>query len=207
MGRDVVLSPATVLTPGAVPAPTSLARATARALVVGVVGLVVVLALALLGLKLAGWQTLTVLTGSMRPLIAPGQAIVVSPMPASEIAPGQVITFRRPQSTGTVTHRVQRVAPLPDGRLSVTTKGDANPVGETWQIAATGRVGRHRASLPAIGGAIGGVVAGPGRPYLLGATVLVGTALVLFWIWWPSPRRPDGDPPTDPPSAAAGGVP
>lgn len=190
----MVLAPATVLTPGAVPAPTSLVRAVARAVVVGVAGVVVALALMLLGLKLAGWQTLTVLTGSMRPSIAPGQAIVVSPMAASEITPGQVITFRRPQATGTVTHRAQRVERLADGRLSVTTKGDANPVGETWQIRADGRVGLHRATLPPAGGTIGGVVAGPGRPYLLGATVLLGTVLVLFWIWWPV-RSPEDAPP------------
>lgn len=190
----MALAPATVLTPGAVPAPTSLARATARAVVVGLAGVTVALALVLLGLKLSGWQTLTVLTGSMRPGIVPGQAIVVSPMAASRIAPGQVITFRRPNATGTTTHRVQRVERLADGRLSVTTKGDANPVGETWQIRADGRVGLHRATLPPVGGAIGGVVAGPGRPYLLGGTVLLGTLLVLFWIWWPDARSDDDDP-------------
>lgn len=193
----MALAPATVLTPGAFDAPVSVARATGRALLVGVVGLLVTLALGLLGLKLAGWQTLTVLTGSMRPLIDPGQAIVVSPMAVSEIAPGQVITFRRPNGPGTMTHRVQRIERLPDGRLSVTTRGDANPVGETWQIRADGQVGRHRASLPAAGGAVGTVVAGPGRPYLLGGTVLVGTLLVLAWIWWPeSDREDDADPPT-----------
>lgn len=200
----MALAPATVLTPGAVPAPTSLARATARAVVVGLVAITVVLALGLFGLKLAGWQTLTVLTGSMRPSIVPGQSILVSPMPASEVAPGQVITFRRPLATGTTTHRVQHVERLPDGRLSVTTRGDANPVGETWQIRADGRVGRLRATLPAVGGAIGSVVAGPGRPYLLGTTILLGTVLVLLWIWAPAPRRPEGDPPTGSPPTPGG---
>lgn len=199
----MALAPATVLTPGAVEAPASLARVAARALLVGVVGLTVALAVGLLALKLAGWQTLTVLTGSMRPLIAPGQAIVVSPMPASKIAPGQVITFRRPNASGgTVTHRVQRVQRLSDGRLSVTTRGDANPVGETWQIAPDGQVGRHRASLPAAGGAIGNVVAGPGRPYLLGGTVLLGTVLVLTWIWWPEQRRREDDDDLGPPTSS-----
>jgi len=197
----VALSPATVLTPGAVEAPVSLVRATARAVLIGAVGLTVALAIGLLGLKLAGWQTLTVLTGSMRPLITPGQAIVVSPMAASEIAPGQVITFRRPNASGgTVTHRVQRVQRLQDGRLSVTTQGDANPAGETWQIAGNGQVGLHRASLPAAGGAIGAVVAGSGRPYLLGGTVLLGAVLVLGWIWWPE-RREEDEEDRDPPSS------
>lgn len=203
----MALAPATVLTPGATPAPTSLARAAARVVAVVLAVAVVALALVLLGLKLAGWQTLTVLTGSMRPSIAPGQSIVVSPMPAAEIVPGQVITFRRPQSTGTVTHRVQRIERRPDGRLSVTTKGDANPAGETWQIRAGGRVGRLRATLPAVGGAIGSVVAGPGRPYLLGAAVLIGTVLVLLWIWWPAPRGPEDGAPTDPLPSDPGGPP
>lgn len=198
----MAFSPATVLSPGVVDAPTSPVRAVAHAGLVGVVGVAVVLALAVLGLKLAGWQMLTVLTGSMRPLIDPGQAIVVSPMAATEIVPGQVITFRRPNAPGTTTHRVERVRRLEDGRLSVTTRGDANPAGETWQIRPEGQVGRHRASLPAAGGAIGAVVAGPGRPYLLGATVVLGTLLVLFWIWWPEPRRDDDvrSPSTGPPA-------
>jgi signal peptidase len=189
----VAIAPATVLTPGTVDVPATSFRLAGRAVPGAIVGLLVVLALVLLALKLAGWQTLTVLTGSMRPTIDPGQAIVVSPIPASAIEPGQVITFRRPDGPGTLTHRVRRVERWTDGRLSVTTQGDANPVGETWQIAANGRVGQHRATLPAAGGAIGNVVAGKGRPYLLASTVLVGTVLVLIWIWWPQPRRPADD--------------
>ncbi len=185
----MALVPATVLTPGLTDPPVSLARATARALLVGGAVVVVALAVVLLAAKVGGWQTLTVLTGSMRPAIAPGQAIVVSPMTAREIAPGQVITFRRPNATGTVTHRVEGVRRLDDGRLSVTTRGDANPASETWQIPPDGQVGRLRATLPAVGGTIGSFVAGPRRPYLLATTVLLGTTLVLFWIWRPEPRR------------------
>lgn len=183
------ISPATVLSPGAVDAPASPARLLLRGGFVVATCVGVGLAVALLILKVAGWQILTVLTGSMRPMIEPGQAVVVSPLRASAIRPGQVITFRRPQATGTVTHRVRRVSPLPDGRLNVTTKGDANPVGETWQIAADGRVGELRTALPAVGGSIGSVVTGPRRPYLVGGTVVIGLALVLFWIWAPEPRR------------------
>lgn len=183
------LAPATVLSPGvAVPQP-SIVRAVARTVLVVVVMVAVGLAVGLLGLKLAGWQVLNVLTGSMRPTIVPGQVVVVSPEAATAIRPGQIVTFRRPSGSGTLTHRVARAQPQANGEIQVTTKGDANVGTETWRIPANGTVGVHRATLPAFGGAIGGLVAGHGRPYFVGGVAVIATLLVLAWIWLPEPDR------------------
>lgn len=190
-GKPVSVSPATILSSGVAPPTPSAVRLLRRAALAVVTVTVVAAAVALLALKLAGWQALTVLTGSMRPTIAPGQVIVVSPVAIREVRPGDVITFTRPNGRGTLTHRVERIALVSDGRFQVTTRGDANQAGETWRITADGTVGRHRATLPALGGALSAVVAGSGRPYLVAGTVLVGLILVLRWIWLPerAPQR------------------
>lgn len=175
--------------------PQGALRLLARALLAAVLLVAVLLAVGLLVLKLTGWQALTVLTGSMRPAIAPGQVVLVSPESASAMRPGQIVTYHRPGLAGTVTHRVRSVRPAPQGRLRVTTRGDANRGAETWLIPASGTVGRHRATLPPLGGAIGLLVAGHGRPYFVGGVSLLGALLVLWWIW--APERPRRDPALD----------
>lgn len=188
------VAPATVLSPGVAVPQTSIARAATRAMLVcGIVG-GVVLALVLLGLKLAGWQALTVLTGSMRPTIDPGQVVLVSPERASAIRPGQIVTFRRPRGPGTLTHRVRSVRPRPGGELQVTTRGDANVGTETWRIPTSGTVGLHRATVPLLGGAIGYLVTGRGRPFFVGGGAVIATLLILAWIWLPEPDRWGRDP-------------
>lgn len=194
------IPPATVLAPAVVAPPQGALRLLARALLAAVLLVAVLLAVGLLALKLSGWQALTVLTGSMRPAISPGQVVIVSPEPASAMRPGQIVTYHRPGLAGTITHRVRAVAPAPGGRLRVTTRGDANDGAETWLIDASGTVGRHQATLPPLGGAIGLLVAGHGRPYFVGGVSLLGALIVLWWIWAPERSRRDPDPgdPADP---------
>lgn len=185
------IPPATVLAPAVVPPPRGALRLLLSALLAAVLLVAVLLALGLLALKLSGWQALTVLTGSMRPAIVPGQVVIVSPEPASAMRPGQIVTYHRPGLAGTITHRVRSVAPVPGGRLKVTTRGDANDGAETWLISTSGTVGRHEATLPPLGGAIGLLVAGHGRPYFVGGVSLLGALAVLWWIWAPDRSRRD----------------
>jgi signal peptidase len=179
------VAPATVLAPGVaepVAGPLDVARRAAHVLLVlGGVGAAVVV----LAFKLSGWQALTVLTGSMRPAIAPGQVVLTAAVPVSTVRPGEVITFARPGRAGTTTHRVVSVVPAAGGHLTVTTKGDANPGPETWRIADTGTVGRVRAVLPAVGGTLALFVAGPARPYFVGGVTALAAVLVLWWVWRP----------------------
>jgi len=66
-------------------------------------------------------------TGSMRPLIAPGDLVVVRPVPVGEIRIGDLITFREPTGSRLiVTHRVVGIEETDAGR-AFTTRGDANP--------------------------------------------------------------------------------
>ncbi|HST40438.1 MAG TPA: signal peptidase I [Conexibacter sp.] len=152
------------------------------------VALVCALALLMVALRLAGWQPLAVLSGSMAPTLRAGDLIVVEQTRAETIAAGDVIAFARPGHPGeTLTHRVVAVREA-GGRLAVTTRGDANPAPERWTIARDGEVGELRARLPRVG-----ALAAPLRGELSRAAVTIGAtallaAIALWLIWRPRSR-------------------
>jgi len=98
--------------------------------VLGAVALAAAVGLALVGVVVPlvlGATPYTVLTGSMRPTYAPGTMVVVRPVDAARISPGDVVTYQiasgRPE---VVTHRVVAVGVGADGERTLTTRGDAN---------------------------------------------------------------------------------
>lgn len=149
--------------------------------------LVVALAFAYGALRLADWQPLTIVTGSMRPTYAPGDLIIVSPQRARAVHPGEVITFAHPRRRGrTLTHRVVQVRsgpPVAPGWLAITTKGDANPAPERWTIRADGTVGRVRARVPGIGRLAAPLHADMPRGVAIAALTLLAASLALWGIW------------------------
>src|SRR5687768_4040409 len=79
-----------------------------------------------------GWyRTSTVLSGSMQPTIRPGDVVVATPTPSSNVRAGDIVTFQLPDGEGTVTHRVAKVRRV-DGELKIITKGDANEAADTY---------------------------------------------------------------------------
>lgn len=71
-----------------------------------------------------GWQPTLVTSGSMQPLVAPGDVVMIRPISSEELGANTVVLFDRATPAGTerVLHRI--VAMLPDG--SFRTQGDAN---------------------------------------------------------------------------------
>jgi signal peptidase len=149
--------------------------------------MLVALALAYGALRLADWRPLTILTASMRPALAPGDMVLVSPQSASTVKGGEVITFANPHVRGrTLTHRVVRVergGTVPAGWLVITTKGDANPVAERWTIRTTGTVGRLRARLPMVGELAAPLGAGVPRGAAIALLTVVAALAALWGIW------------------------
>lgn len=95
-----------------------------------------------------GWQPLVERTGSMVPAIAVGDLVLVERQRADAARPGEVITFADPHVAGrSITHRLVSVR-RSGGRLTMTTRGDANKAPEVWTIAPGGTVGRLRATVP-----------------------------------------------------------
>jgi len=76
------------------------------------------------------WRTDTVLSGSMRPGVQPGDVEVLRPEPTASLHVGQIVAFHPPHERFTVSHRV--IAVHRRHGLWITTKGDANNVADPW---------------------------------------------------------------------------
>jgi signal peptidase I len=68
-----------------------------------------------------GWSPTLVTSGSMQPLVAPGDVVMIRSVTAEELTPNSVILYDRPE-TGRVLHRILEAHP--DG--TYLTGGDAN---------------------------------------------------------------------------------
>lgn len=94
-----------------------------------------------------GWDRVVLTSGSMVPLIEPGDVILVSDI-EHPIQPGTVITFKNPNKPGSlITHRVMEVRP--DG--SYRTKGDANPQPDVSPVSRDMVIGKGTLLVPSIG--------------------------------------------------------
>ena len=78
----------------------------------------------------------------MSPTIPLGSVIAIDPVPASQLAPGDIVTMRVGPRQSIFTHRIVRLLTL-DGIPFIETKGDSNaaPDGATVPVSAViGRV-------------------------------------------------------------------
>ena len=155
-------------------------------LVRGVVGLAVaVFALLAVGPHVLGYRTMTMLTGSMAPMIEPGDVTVVTPVAVEDVTEGMVITYHQPiGDRSLVTHRVVEVDRSTDGRVSVRTQGDANEAIDPWTATLEGDTAYEvRAVIPELGHLIQALRAPVVTQVLLyGApTLLVGWLLLTIW--------------------------
>lgn len=92
-----------------------------------------------IGPRFLGYQTATMLTGSMAPGIMPGDVVVTTLQPVSEIEVGDVISYHIPVEDHRVeTHRVIEVVRGADGSTAVRTKGDANEAVDPWVATLDG---------------------------------------------------------------------
>ena len=122
---------------------------------VSVATLLLFLGLAI-GPHLFGYRTETMLTGSMTPKIRVGDIVVISRIPISHLAPGNVISYQIPvEDHRVVSHRVVWVRPGPAGSTLVQTKGDANPTVDPWIAQMNGgQVWKVHFVVPLLGTAI-----------------------------------------------------
>lgn len=128
-------------------------------------------------------RALTVLSGSMSPAIETGDVVAVRGVRASEVAPGEVITFTDPEDDSRlITHRVADVR-LGGGKARFVTKGDANRTVERWTIPADGELGRAMYRIPKVGHLAGWTRNPQLRFLLLALPVLLLAGLELRRIW------------------------
>lgn len=113
----------------------------------------------------------TVLTGSMRPGIQPGDVVMVRAVPTDELKVGDVIAYLPPAHTTPVLHRIVSI-----DSSGLVTKGDANNVADPW-----GKVGTDSATtlrlvwvIPKVG-----LIAHDRSTIYLGAGALLIAAVAL----------------------------
>lgn len=137
-----------------------------------------------------GHRVLTELTGSMHPVLRPGDVVVVAPLSPRHAKPGDVVTFPDPENPSRlITHRVVRVTAT-GGKVSFVTKGDANNDVERWSVASNGKIGRATYRLPKLGYLFFYVRTPVGRLALLVPTLAWG-AYELRRIWRRDPSKAD----------------
>lgn len=98
--------------------------------------------------SVAGYIPMTVLSGSMRPMLKPGDMIIVKKIYPKEVEVGDVITFMVDDTL--VTHRVIDVLEY-YGQPAFRTKGDANSVEDRRLILSDQLVGLLVFTIPKLG--------------------------------------------------------
>ena len=143
------------------------------------------------GPHVLGYRTMTMLTGSMSPDIDPGDVIVVTPLPISQVQAGMVISYHIPiDDHRLVTHRVLAVETSPEGAVTVQTKGDANDHPDPWTAVLEGDTAyQATAVIPDLGHLITAL-----RTPTLTHTLVYGlpavlAAWLLLGIWRPTPAE------------------
>ena len=144
--------------------------------------------LALGAARLAGYQTFTILSGSMEPAIATGDLVVDERISAEDARVGDVITFPEPGTRRLVTHRLvhKRIA---RDRAYMRTRGDANNAPERWSIPAEGQIGRVAFRVPKGGYASAYVSERDMQLMLVVVPAVLLGILQLVRIWRPGPRE------------------
>ena len=116
------------------------------------VGIVVLLAIALVGVRLIGLKPFVVLSGSMRPTYEVGSLIYVKSVDYKTLQVGDPITYMISQDT-IVTHRIIEVLvdeEDPD-TIRYFTKGDANAVADGSSVHYKNIIGKPVFSIPYLG--------------------------------------------------------
>jgi signal peptidase len=130
-----------------------------------------------------GIRLVPVLTGSMSPYSPTGSLVVTVPVAGADVAVGDVVAFRPPAPYEVVgghpiLHRVQSLtgdAASP----AMTTKGDANPGADPWQVSLAGAdLGRSVLVVPWVGRVVAGG-AGSALARVAGGALLLGGAGAL----------------------------
>jgi signal peptidase I len=95
---------------------------------------------------LLGWTPTLVTSGSMEPLVAPGDVVMIRSAAPEELTPNTVVLYDRPD-TGRVLHRI--LEQLPDGTFR--TGGDANASPDSAFVHADEIEGAAVLAVPWIG--------------------------------------------------------
>ena len=145
------------------------------------VALVVLLAVALAGVRVIGLRPFAVLSGSMEPQYHVGSLVYVKETDAAALAVGDVITFMMDEST-VVTHRITEIVTdeTDPETLRFRTKGDGNDTEDGSLVHYKNVLGRVVFTLPYMG-YVSNFIQNPPGMYIAMAVV----ALIFFAAFLP----------------------
>ncbi len=133
---------------------------------------------------LLGMQRYVITGGSMTGTISKGSVIYSKLTPTDRLKVGDVITFRPPGYTSTITHRIIGIGRGQDGKLVFRTKGDFNEAADPWKAnLLEPRQARYVFHIPAIGYFLAALAIRQVRMILIGLPALV-IAISLLWSLW-----------------------
>ncbi len=161
------------------PLATRVLRRTLDGLLLALIAAVLVTILLTRALPLlTGGTTLVVAGASMEPTIPMGALVYDVPVRTDQLRPGDVVSIRVGPDRAIFTHRVTRLATLPDGPY-LETRGDANPAVDPALVPASAVIGRTTLTIPFIGFAVA-VLSTPQGVVLLLA--IAGILLAATWL-------------------------
>jgi len=137
-----------------------------------VVVLFVIAAVALMGAKVIGLQTYSIISGSMEPTYSKGDLVYVKIGSPEAIKTGDVITFVLNEQLQVATHRVYSVD---SANQRFYTKGDANENPDATPVLFRNFIGTPVFSIPYLGYVADWVQSSPGM-YI---AIAVGVVLLL----------------------------
>ena len=145
------------------------------------VGIVVLLAVALVGVRLVGLQPYVVLSGSMLPTYDVGSLIYVKSVDHRELKAGDPITYMISEET-VVTHRIVEVMTdeADPNTLYFVTQGDANATQDSTAVHYKNVIGKPVFSIPYLG-YVSHYIQNPPGTYL----AIAGGALLLLLVFLP----------------------
>ena len=147
-----------------------------------VVSIVALFAIVLVGLRLTGYRTFTVMSGSMDPEYPVGAMIYVKPVDYQSLKVGDVISFVANDDKTVVTHRIVEIE-IDKKDASVwrfKTKGDANSNPDGKLVHYKNVLGKPMIVIPFIGYFAYNIQQPPG----IYIALVVGT-LLLAWTFLP----------------------
>ena len=153
------------------------------------VGIVVLLAVALVGVRVVGLRPFVVLSGSMEPTYHVGSLIYVKEVDYKQLQVGDPITYMVSQDT-VVTHRIIEVLvdeEDPD-TLRYFTQGDANEVADGVSVHYKNIIGKPVFSIPYLG-YVSNYIQNPPGKYV----AMAGGALLILLVFLPDVFSDEGE--------------
>jgi signal peptidase I len=140
--------------------------------------------LAMLAMPVFGLKMYVITGGSMNGSIGRGALILDKIVPVSSLRVGDIITFRPPQGSGPVTHRIIAIERQADGEAVFRTKGDFNKTADPWQFTLDRPVqAKYMAQIPYLGYALALLSFPIVRAVLFAVPALVAVLLGFLALW------------------------